>query len=218
MGWRRRLELTAAVGFIVAYLGLSHYSNSVAKTHDVGVGLAVGPPLIAGLMLLWRGAHAAVALLAAAGAAVLLIRGWPLLEQHFATLYLLQEGGFYTLLAASFGLSLRAGRVPLCTRFADKLHGPLSAQELVYSRRVTAAWTVFFVALGLVTLGLFEFAPLAVWSFFANFCAIPLIGLMFVAEYAVRRRALPQGERRGILASIRVYFARPHLSPQPSKN
>jgi len=218
MRWRRRLELTAAILFIVAYVGLSHYSNSVAKTHDVGVALAVGPPLIVGLALLWRGTHALVALLAAAGAAVFLVRDWPLLEQHFATLYLLQEGGFYTLLAASFGLSLRAGRVPLCTRFADKLHGPLSPQERNYSRGVTAAWSLFFVALGLATLGLFAFAPLPVWSFFANFCSIPMIGLMFVAEYAVRRRALPQGERRGILASIRVYFAGPNLSPSSSKN
>jgi len=218
MRWRRRLEVAAAVLFIVAYVGLSHYSNSVAKTHDVGVGLAIGPPLIVGLLLLWRGAHASVALLAAAGAAVLLILDWPLLEQHFATLYLLQEGGFYALLAASFGLSLRAGRVPLCTRFADKVHGPLSREEFIYSRRVTAAWTLFFVALGLVTLGLFEFAPLPVWSFFANFCAIPLIGLMFVAEYAVRRWALPQGERRGILAAIRVYFAGPNLSQSSGKN
>jgi hypothetical protein len=30
---------------------------------------------------------------------------------------------------------------------------------------------------------------------------------MFVAEYAIRRRALPQVPRRGILAAVRVYFA-----------
>jgi len=207
MRWRRRFELTAAVGFIVAYAVLSHYSNSVAKTHDLGVGLAVGPPLIVGLLLLWRWANAAVALIAAAGAAVLLIHDWPLLEQNFADVYLLQEGGFYTLLAVSFGQSLLKGRVPLCTRFADQLHGPLNPQEIVYSRRVTAAWTLLFVALDLLTLSLFEFAPLRVWSFFANFCAVPLMALMFIAEYAVRRRVLPQAQRQGILASVRVYFA-----------
>jgi uncharacterized membrane protein len=210
MRWRRRLELTAAVGFIVAYAGLSHYSNSVAKTHDLGVGLAVGPPLIVGLLLLWRGTHVAVALLAAAGAAVLLIHDWTLLEQNFADLYLVQEVGFYALLAASFGQSLLEGRVPLCTRFADQLHGPLSPQEVIYSRRVTAAWTLLFVALALLSLVLFEFAPLRVWSFFANFCAVPLMALMFIAEYAVRRRVLPQSQRQGILASVRVYFASPN--------
>jgi uncharacterized membrane protein len=213
MRWRRRLEITAAVSFVVAYAGLSHYSNSIAQTHDLGVGLAVAPPLTVGFVLLWRAAHAAVALLAAVGAAVLLSHYWPLLEQNFPTLYLLQEGGFYTLLAASFGQSLLPGRVPLCTEFAGRLHGPLSARELIYTRRVTAAWTLFFVAIGLLTLGLFEFAPLPVWSFFANFCVIPLMGLMFAAEYAVRRRVLPQVRPRGILASVRVYFASPNSSP-----
>ena len=33
----------------------------------------------------------------------------------------------------------------LCTQLADKVHGPLSALELRYTRRVTAAWTLFFV-------------------------------------------------------------------------
>src|SRR6266850_8270 len=125
MRWRRRLQLAAVVVFLVAYAGLSHYGNSVAKTHDLGVGLALGPVLTVGLLLLWRGTHLWVALLGA-----------------------------------------------------------------------TAA-----------TLMLFLFAPLRIWSLFANFCVLPLIGLMFVAEYAVRRRALPQVPRRGILAAVRVYFA-----------
>ena len=28
MGWRRRLQLAAVILFVVAYAGLSHYSNS----------------------------------------------------------------------------------------------------------------------------------------------------------------------------------------------
>ena len=43
MYWRRRLQLAAIVVFVIAYAGLSHYSNSAAKTHDLGVGLALGP-------------------------------------------------------------------------------------------------------------------------------------------------------------------------------
>jgi uncharacterized membrane protein len=35
----------------------------------------------------------------------------------------------------------------------------------------------------------------------------PLIGLMFAGEYAVRRRTLPQVQRAGLLAAVRVYFA-----------
>jgi uncharacterized membrane protein len=207
MRWRRRLQLAAIIAFVAAYAGLSHYSNSVAKTHDLGVGLALGPVLAVGLGLIWRWTHLGVALLAAAGAAVLLRHYWPILEKNFAVVYLLQEGGFYSLMAASFGQSLLGGRVALCTQLADKVHGPLTPQEVRYTRRVTAAWALFFISITAATVGLFLFAPLRVWSLFANFCVLPLIGLMFVAEYAVRRRVLPQAPRRGILAAVRVYFA-----------
>jgi uncharacterized membrane protein len=207
MYWRRRLQLAAIVVFVVAYAGLSHYSNSVAKSHDLGVGLALGPVLTIGLLLIWRWTHLLLALLTAAAAAVLLRHYWPVLEKNFPVVYLLQEGGFYSLMALSFGLSLRNGRVSLCTQLADKVHGPLSARELIYTRRVTAAWALFFLSIAAVTLCLFLWAPLRVWSFFANFCVVPLIGLMFVMEYVIRRRVLPHVSRQGMLAAIRVYFA-----------
>src|SRR5580698_6140717 len=207
MGWRRRLQLATVILFVVAYAALSHYGNSMAKTHDLGVGLAVGPVLTVGLLLLWRWTHWGVALLAAAAAAALLRQFWPVLERSFAWVYLIQEGGFYSLMAASFGQSLLGDRVALCTQLADKIHGPLTPQEVIYTRRVTAAWALFFILIVAVTMGLFLFAPLRIWSLFANFCVLPLIGLMFVAEYAVRKRALPQVRRGGILAAVRVYFA-----------
>ena len=210
MHWRRRLQLAAIVAFVVFYAGLSHYSNSVAKTHDLGVGLALGPLLTVGILLVWRWGHPGVAILAAAATAVLLRHYWPALEQNFALVYLLQEGGFYGLMAVSFGLSLFGGREALCTQLADKVHGPLTTQEVLYTRRVTAAWALFFVLVTAATLFLFVLAPLRIWSLFANFCVLPLIGLMFAGEYAIRRRALPQVARRGILAAVRVYFASSH--------
>jgi uncharacterized membrane protein len=207
MRWRRRLQLAAIIAFVVAYAGLSHYSNSVAKTHDLGVALALGPLLAVGLVLIWRWTHVAVALLGAAAVGVVLRYYWPVLEKNFSVVYLLQEAGFYGLMAASFGQSLVGGRVALCTQLADKVHGPLTPQEVRYTRRVTAAWTLFFILITAATLSLFMFAPLRIWSLFANFCVLPLIGLMFAAEYAVRQRVLPQVPRPGILAAVRVYFA-----------
>jgi len=207
MCWRRRLQLAAIIVFLVAYAGLSHYSNSVAETHTLGVGLALGPVITVGLVLLGRCTHLWVALIVAAAAATLLRYFLPVLEKNFSMLYLLQEGGFYGLMALSFGQSLLGRRQALCTLLADKVHGPLTPQEVLYTRRVTAAWALFFVLITAATLSLFAFAPLRIWSLFANFCVLPLIGLMFVGEYAIRRRALPQVPRRGILAAVRVYFA-----------
>ena len=207
MRWRRRLQLAAVIAFVLAYAGLSHYSNSAASSRDIGVGLALGPPLMIGLLLIWRWTQPWIALLAAAAAALLLRDYWPVLERNFPMVYLLQEAGFYSLMALSFGQSLLGRRQALCTQLADKVHGPLTVQEVRYTRRVTAAWALFFVLITAATLILYAFASLAVWSLFANFCVLPLIGLMFAGEYAIRRRALPQVPRPGILAAVRVYFA-----------
>ena len=76
-----------------------------------------------------------------------------------------------------------------------------------YTRAVTLAWPLFFLLNVAASFLLFEFTPLRVWSIFVNFCALPLILLMFVVEYAVRRRVLPQVQRSGLVATLRVYFA-----------
>ncbi|HXI47119.1 MAG TPA: hypothetical protein VNH39_00925 [Steroidobacteraceae bacterium] len=205
----RRLQLAAVVVFFIAYSVLSHYSNSNPRAQDLGAGLALAPMLTLGFVLLWRWSGALIALLAAAAAAFLLHHYWPLFTANFSVVYLIQQCGFYGILAFSFGRSLLGGRVPLCTQFADKLHGPLSALELRYTRSVTVAWVIFFVLNIAVSCVLFEFAPLRVWSLFVNFFSLPLILLMFVAEYAVRRRVLPQVQRNGLIATLRVYFVNP---------
>jgi uncharacterized membrane protein len=207
MALRRRLQLAAIIVFVITYACLSHYGNSAMDSHHLGVALVLGPLLAAALLLLWRSTGVWAALPAAAAAALLLRHYWPVLEKNFSLVYLLQETGLYGLLAVGFGRSLIGGRVALCTQLADRIHGPLTAQEVRYTRRLTGAWALFFLSITAATVGFFAFAPLKVWSLFANFCVIPLVALMFVAEYAVRHRALPQVPRRGILAAVRVYFA-----------
>ncbi|HME37387.1 MAG TPA: hypothetical protein VKG63_00365 [Steroidobacteraceae bacterium] len=207
MSWPRRLQVAAIILFVASYAGLSHYGNTGAKTRDLALCLALAPVLSVALVLLWRWTRLLVALLAATAAAMVLGFYWPVLEENFSLVYLLQEGGFYSLLAVSFGRSLVGNRAALCTRLADKLHGPLTPRELLYTRRVTAAWAMFFALITAATVGLFACAPLRIWSLFANFCVVPLIALMFVAEYAVRHRVLPQVQRQGLLAAVRVYFA-----------
>jgi len=203
----RRLQLAAVVLFFIAYSVLSHYSNLNPQAHDLRTVLALAPMLTLGLVLLWRWSGALMALLAAAAAAYLLRAFWPLFAQNFSIVYLLQQAGFYSIMAFTFGRSLRKGSIPLCTQIADKVHGPLSALELRYTRQVTLAWVIFFLVNVAANFLLFEFAPLSVWSVFVNFCSVPLILLMFAAEYAVRRRVLPQIQSSGLIATLRVYFA-----------
>jgi uncharacterized membrane protein len=160
-----------------------------------------------GWVLLWRWNGALIALSSAAATACLLRAFWPLFAQNFSIVYLVQQVGFFSIMAFTFGRSLRKGRVPLCTQLADKIHGPLSALELRYTRKVTLAWVIFFLLNLAATFVLFRFAPLRHWSVFVNFCSVPLILLMFAAEYAVRRRVLPQVQSSGLIATLRVYFA-----------
>ncbi len=202
----RRLQIAAACVLLAAYSVLSHYCNT-HTLRGLGVGLALGPPLVLGLSLLWRSARPWIAGPLTVVAALLLYDGWAQLEKKFSMVYLMQECGLYGLLAFGFGRSLGPANVALCTRLADRLHGPLTPREVRYTRNVTVAWTVFFGALTLVILALYAWASVKVWSLFVNFMALPLVGLMFVVEYAVRRHALPQTERPGILASVRVFLS-----------
>jgi uncharacterized membrane protein len=205
----RRLQLAAVVVFFIAYSVLSHYSNSHPEAQNLGAVLSLAPMLTIGLVLIWRWSGALLALLALAAAAWLLREFWPLVTENFPLVYLIQECGFYAIMAWSFGRSLFKGRVPLCTQLADKVHGPLAALELRYTRKVTVAWAIFFLTNIALMLLLFEFAPLRIWSLFVNFLSLPLIVLMFAIEFAVRRRVLPQGKRSSLIATLRVYFANP---------
>jgi uncharacterized membrane protein len=202
-----RLQLAAVVVFFIAYSVLSHYSNLNPQARDLAVGLSLAPMLTLGVVLVWRWSGPWIALAGAGGAALLLRAFWPQLHQNFSIVYLVQQAGFYSIMAFTFARTLRTQRIPLCTQLADKVHGPLSALELRYTRHVTIAWAIFFLANLAATFLLFEFAPLRVWSLFANFISLPLILSMFVAEYAVRRQVLPQVPRSGLIATLRVYFA-----------
>lgn len=202
----RGLQIAAACVLLAVYTGLSHYCNTHAIP-GVGIVLALAPPLVLGLSLLWGSARPWIAGPLTVVTAMLLYDGWAQLEKKLSMVYLIQECGMYGLLAFGFGRSLGTGHIALCTRLADRLHGPLTPREVRYTRQVTAAWAIFFGALTLTILGLYALASVTVWSLFVNFIALPLIGLMFVVEYAVRRHALPETERPGILASVRVFLS-----------
>lgn len=202
---RFRLQVAAALVLIVAYASLSHYCN-VADRRGLGAALALLPFIVLAVSVLRRSKRPLIWASVGVAAAIVLYDWRGLLEKNFSLVYLLQECGMDGLLAVGFGRSLRAGETPLCTRLADRLHGPLSPAERRYTRQVTVAWTLLFVALVLTTLGLYLTAPLAAWSLFVNFVTLPLILAMFVAELAVRRRVLPPADRGGILAAVRVFF------------
>jgi len=204
----------------IAYPVLAHYSaaTSAATTFpSLGVAVSLAPSLAILLWLTWHSPKRPAMLLLCAVVGGLLWGVWGMLERNFSWVYFLQHAGTNVMLAAVFGVTLARGRQALCTRFAEVVHGSLSPEEVRYSRQVTLAWTLFFLAISLISSVLFFFVSIEVWSVFANFLSFPLILLMFVVEYGIRLRKLPHQKKHSILDGMLAYWktpaARPGVSP-----
>ena len=206
----------------IGYPVLAHYSAGFGGHHLPTLGLVVSlaPSLAILLWLTWRSTMRPAMLLLCVAVGALLWGFWGGLERNFSWVYFLQHVGTNVMLAAVFGGTLARGRQALCTRFAEMVHGSLSPEEVRYSRQVTLAWTLFFLAISLVSGALFFFASIEVWSVFANFLSLPLIMLMFVVEYGVRLRKLPHQKKHSIMDGVLAYWktpaARPGVSPPAS--
>jgi len=124
-----------------------------------------------------------------------------LLKLGFVTVSALTHWGIYASLLAGFALTLRPGHEPLITGMARRLHG-LDAELAAYTRKVTIAWSLFFASQLAVSVTLFCFAPLVIWSFFVNILDIPLVAAMFATEYAIRLRCLSNPPRHSLAAII----------------
>ncbi|HYL90866.1 MAG TPA: hypothetical protein VEU32_19110 [Burkholderiales bacterium] len=97
-----------------------------------------------------------------------------------------------------FARTLRAGNEALVTRLARRVHGSLAPPLAAYTRRVTIAWCAFFAAQVAVSILLFAFAPLELWSMYVNLLSVPLIALMFAGELLYRRLRFPDHPRASI--------------------
>jgi len=212
-GRRKRPATALVVALSIAGAVLAHFAIVDRFSPALGALLSLVP---AAAVLLWlarrsRQRWAVAACIAAAALAAW--AEWGALERHFPSVFFVEHAGGNLLLAFVFGRTLAAGRVPLCTRFAELIHGELPPEVAAYTRRVTLAWTLFFASLASTSVVLYLGGFLTAWSALATMASPVLVGLMFVGEYAVRLRALPNWERIGILGGIRA-FSR-HFAPSP---
>lgn len=131
-----------------------------------------------------------------------------------------------------FGQTLTADRTPLISQFIELLHEDREPPEpavWVYARKLTCAWTVFFIALAATNFLLAALAepdglllaggvrppitvPLSWWSLFANVIGYLLVAAFFVIEYAYRRHRFPQQPFRNVFDFLkRIGTAMPKL-------
>jgi uncharacterized membrane protein len=206
---RRVLRWLGIAVLVVGYPLLAHYTNESAQRGNLGALVAIAPVVLTVLVLAWRSSRRLLMLGMVLLLCVALWAVWSALEHHFGVVYWLQNAGIQFVLCIIFGRSLMAGQKPLCTRFAEAVHAPLTPQHEHYARQVTLAWTLFFAAMVLISTMLFFLAPLATWSVFANFMTLPLVALMFIVEYRVRRRLFPNMRDTHILDAVRAFKKTP---------
>ncbi|MEA3122107.1 MAG: hypothetical protein QOH33_1668 [Paraburkholderia sp.] len=201
----RIAQTAAGVAFVIAYQFGAHYAVSTPGLQLVGLVLALAPLLALTLGAAVRSDRRASWLPLWLASCLLLWAIRAPLAQHFQWALYLEHVSFHLAMATLFGRTLVAGHEPLCSRFAAMVHGTLTPAVATYTRRITAAWALFFVAIALVSTLLFAAASVVVWSTFANYLMLPVVAMMFIAEFMYRRIVLPDEPRAGVLVEIRAY-------------
>lgn len=190
-GWR-----VALVGlFVAGYATLSHWLMVNAAQQPWAVAALFGP-LLAGIALMgW--ARRQWPTLAGCAALVALL-AWIVAEggvRDIQWMYFLQHGAIHLALGWSFALTLRPGSTALITMMGERVHREFTPAMRDYTRRLTAAWALYFVAMVAVSTAIFLLAPWPWWSAFCN-AATPLAAVAFFAgEHVWRYRRHPDFER-----------------------
>lgn len=203
----------------VVYVLASHWLMTQTEASAWNVVGVLSPMLLVVGIGAWRSGHRGVAVCSALALAALCVQA--LLGIHVTShaLYLLQHAGINFFLALFFGSTLRPGRTALITSVAERVHGGrLSDGHRAYTRRVTAAWTLLFVVVVVVSLVLFAGASFETWAVFANLVTPVATGVLFFGEFWLRYRLHPEFERSTIADAISAYMktskpAAPKVSP-----
>jgi len=197
----------------VAYVLGTHWLMTRSHESAWNVVGVLTPMLAAIAVGAWRAGQR----LLSAGAALLIagLCAQAVMGVHVSAqvLYLAQHAGTHLFLAAVFGSTLRTGHTPLITTMAARVHRNFTPAMAVYTRKVTLAWTIYFIAMALVSVLLFIFARFDVWAVFANLLTPIAVVVMFGAEYLLRYRLHPEFERTSVADAIRSYMH--STKPQP---
>ena len=194
--------LTGAVFLTLAFLG-----SSGRLPPPASVALALFPPLAGVVAVCWRTRARWVALAGVAGVLAVALVYSSSLAAHVSTLWFVEHVSINLLLAAFFGRTLLPGAEPLVTRIARAMRPSMPQEVVEYTRAVTVAWTIYFVLMAALSVALYFGSSIAVWSAFATFVSGPAVALMFLFEFALRRRRMPGSHHASIAQSIAGFRA-----------
>jgi len=210
MNWLPPMAKRLAAAVLAAiYLGLAFVAGASDHPPLAAVVVSLAPMAFMAGLFVWHqsGWRRALGLVAWLGAVVFLACRLPALVEHVATVYFLQHAGAMGFLALMFGHSLgRDHARALCSRIAAFVTPePLDARYLRYTWQVTWVWTLFFLTMLGLSVGLFFTGQLWLWSLLANILTPALVGGLFVAEYAVRLKLLPDRPHMDVRQTIQAY-------------
>jgi uncharacterized membrane protein len=200
----RGLGITA---IIVIYAMLVHHVNSLGQASVLGATLALVPIFVLVITYAWKVKSRVASICSLLVLFATAWLAWPLIKQHTGLVFWMLDIGLMLMLAMTFGLTLLPGRKPLCVHFAEIINGgTLPPAHEIYARNVTIAWVIFFIGIAIASTLLFFLASLTVWSFFVNFLTLPLVALMFLGEFMLRRRLLTDLPTGHVLDAVHAYL------------
>jgi uncharacterized membrane protein len=95
------------------------------------------------------------------------------------------------MMACAFAASLHRG-MPVVERLARLQEPDLDARGVVYTRKVTKVWLLFFIANGLFAGYTAAFSSFEFWVLYNGLLSYLLIALLFAVEWLVRQRVRRQ--------------------------
>ncbi len=192
----------------IAYVLGSYWLMANAPGSAWHAVVVVAPMLLLAAALAWQRHQRIFAAVLAIAAAALLFQARDGGGLSSESIYVAEHVAIHLLLATVFGMTLKAGRESLITALARRVHGSLTPAMVHYSRKVTVAWTVYFLAMAALSLALFAFAPFSGWAAFAGLASPLAMLALFVGEYLLRYRLHPEFERATLAQAVRAYAAR----------
>ncbi len=200
------VRLAAVLLLILCYSLLANFTLQSKQHADIGVVIAIAPIIVTCIALAFKAKRGILILGLLLMCSPLFWLVWSHFKQHYDWIYWLVHESLQVVLFITFARTLKSGHQPLCTQFAQIVHGSLSPELISYTRKVTIAWALFFAAVMIISSWIFIFYPISVWSIFSNFFYLPLVAMMFIIEYLVRIWALPKKDRTNIMGAIHAFM------------
>lgn len=216
---RSRWVAAAVAVAALAYAAASYALMTRAQDSAWSLAIVIGPLLVVSAAWAWNAGHPVLAVagglgVVVLGAVLLGLQGTGGRGAPSRWLYLAQHAGVHLALGTWFGATLRRGAEPLVTALARRVHQLTPAMER-YSRKVTLAWTLYFVAMAATSLALFAFGDFAHWSLLANILTPILTVAFFVGEYLLRYWLHPEFERVSLQRALQAYRGHAAATGQP---